>query len=749
MLWQLLCLVPFAAAIPNPLAPRAGLQGQFCELGAADPGGNAGKTPACKDCKTVNGIEAPKATPNVKPTDEVNGDASLNSIFGKRTTEAAPLLTVNNIEKVPGQPDQVSLFDFLLTKAKDNTDNDIDITPTDEQIKTWVIDGTPVGATGMYYEFGKTPRVWKMRGLSGCTAIIIMSSKGFWAGHLWESTKPDRINGPSSFLKRISAEDVVERSLDEFKKIAVDIMTQATPANQIANRKHWTSLQDLKTRKGDPFGNGDDNNVFILTRAKSATDKSQRYTNQINALGRELKEAVGASRGKYAALTYPGAGDTGKLKYPGTNGKIVIQYTPFEGTNGDDGCKTMAAAHVWVNPETQKDPVIRKTWEAAANQKRDTSCAKPTQKPTQKPPSCTMQNEDPDQGILTEYCVCDHSRTLPFLTISPTVVRSKSCDYTTLPPRNTKRDNVAIPVPTITSAPTVMTTPVITQSPSLEDRDLTIHTGFGPGTTDRKHCKVCSRVVNNEDSCSTIKNCIVQTGAVTLEAGSSSVHVGTVTGTALYTGVSKALEKICPTPTSNSWAACKTGSATIGGVPYVDAGFLSKDGEIVVSVESSKYNNTKVRSALIKTAAAAAQNAAKGKNCYTAHYDVEVLKVRRWWDPLALFARDHPYPQPESATWCNSVGFAGVHYYNPWWKLQSQPGATDWMDVHYEFHKSGGGDFLCSILQDAVEAFAFVQPEFAVGDIELGEAIDILCECESGGTCLKRRELDNSTLIAA
>ncbi|KAI1084832.1 hypothetical protein F5B20DRAFT_222812 [Whalleya microplaca] len=350
-----------------------------------------------------------------------------------------------------------------------------------------------------------------------------------------------------------------------------------------------------------------------------------------------------------------------------------------------------------------------------------------------------MQNEDPDQGITTEYCVCDKSRTLPFLTISPTVVRTKSCEYTTLPPRNTKRDD-AIPLPTITGAP------MITQSPSIEDRDLTITTGFGPPTTDKKHCQVCTRVVNNEDSCSSIKNCVVQTGAVTLEAGSSSVHVGTVTGTALYTGVSNALEKICPTPTSNSFAACKTDSASIGKVPYVEAGFLAKDGEIVVSVESSKYNSSSIRQALIKTAAAAAQHAATGKNCYKAKYEVESMK--RWWDPRSLFGRDHPHPEPESATWCNSVGFAGPHYYNPWWKLQSQPGATDYMDVHFEFHKGAGGDFDCELLQDAVDAFAFVQPEFAIGDIGLGEAIKVLCDCASGEQCgLRRRELDNSTLI--
>ncbi|KAI1084833.1 hypothetical protein F5B20DRAFT_222811 [Whalleya microplaca] len=178
MLWQLLCLVPFAAAIPRQaLAPRAdAVKGQFCELGGQEPGGNAGKTPTCKNCKTVNGIVAPKATPSVKPGDEVNGDPDLTNIFGKRAPEAVPLLTTSDINKVDGQPDEVSLFDLLLSMAPDNSDNDIDITPTDQQVTSWVIDGTPVGATGMWYEFGKTPQVWKMRGLSGCTGIIIMVS---------------------------------------------------------------------------------------------------------------------------------------------------------------------------------------------------------------------------------------------------------------------------------------------------------------------------------------------------------------------------------------------------------------------------------------------------------------------------------------------------------------------------------------------------------------------------------------------
>lgn len=84
-----------------------------------------------------------------------------------------------------------------------------------------------------------------------------------------------------------------------------------------------------------------------------------------------------------------------------------------------------------------------------------------------------------------------------------------------------------------------------------------------------------------------------------------------------------------------------------------------------------------------------------------------------------------------------TVGFAGPQYFNPWWKQQARPGATAYIDAHFQFEAGGGGDFLCDILQDAIEAFAVVQPEFLVGDIELGEAIRVACDCANGGdNCL-------------
>lgn len=300
-------------------------------------------------------------------------------------------------------------------------------------------------------------------------------------------------------------------------------------------------------------------------------------------------------------------------------------------------------------------------------------------------PSCSMQDEDPDQGIFSACCVCDQNLTLPFLSAASTAIASESCQYTTIPTL----------LPTITN-------------------------GLGPATTDMKSCQVCTPIVNNEDSCTSLDGCIVQTGAVTVQAGSSPVHVGTLTSTELYTKVSNALQTLCPSATqTTSMTACSTGSVTVQGVPYVDGGFLEM-GELVISVESSQYNVTSLRDAMIQSAALTAQSAATGKNCYDQKYNVESLKARA----------DIPLPYPEHATWCNTVGFAGVNYYNPYWRVQQSPGATDWIDARWSFSTGPGGSFTCGLLEGLIDAFAIVAPEFAVGDIELGDAVDLVCEQE-------------------
>ena len=253
----------------------------------------------------------------------------------------------------------------LLRQVVPRSDNDINITPPDRQINSWTSNGIPIGATGMWYEFGNVPEVWRMLGLTGCTAIFIICRRGFWACHLWESTKPRKLNGGSAFLERHSAEVTAERRNSEFQRIAVDILMQQTPKDQEANRG-YTSLADLKTRFGDPFRNGSEVEIFILTKAKSANDSRQKYASKVTLLRAGLEAAIPGST--YREQTY--IGDLSSIDVPAdANGIISVQYTPYNhDAAGIAGETTQCAvARVWA--ELHEQPVIEKQWEPLVKQR--------------------------------------------------------------------------------------------------------------------------------------------------------------------------------------------------------------------------------------------------------------------------------------------------------------------------------------------------------------------------------------------
>ena len=321
-------------------------------------------------------------------------------------------------------------------------------------------------------------------------------------------------------------------------------------------------------------------------------------------------------------------------------------------------------------------------------------------------PSCSLQNEDPDQGITSEYCIREGSKTLPLLTPASTAVATESCAYKSLP---------------------------------TSGSEITPTTGFHSTTTNSALCEICSQVVINEDSCTTISNCLPEKAQATVQAGSSPVHVGTLTGEALYASISSALDQLCPSVTqTESMTSCSTDSVTIGDIDYVDGGSLAQDGELVVKVDSSAYNDTNLRNAMINSAALTANNSAQGSRCYSQSYTVEELRKREissqsfWADPLGniyrgLQKRDHPYPVQESQTFCNAASFAGVQYYNQFWRLAPNPGSSDYIDAEWSFQAGPGGDFDCEFLSGLIDALGIIEPEFMVADIELGKAIDAVC----------------------
>ncbi|PMD61158.1 uncharacterized protein K444DRAFT_477473, partial [Hyaloscypha bicolor E] len=232
-----------------------------------------------------------------------------------------------------------------------------------------------------------------------------------------------------------------------------------------------------------------------------------------------------------------------------------------------------------------------------------------------------------------------------------------------------------------------------------------ISTDLPPPSTNSKACMVCTPYAINEDNCNTIPNCSPQIAVATVTVGSAPVHVGTLTGVALYT------------------------AAEIGGVPYVDPGESLDSGSLIVKVPTSGYNLTSLRDAMIASIALSIQTSATGKNCFNVTYEVEELKRRDgllgWVDEALrtsrrllgfrdhLAPRDRPYLSTEHMTMCNGAYFHTTNYYDPFWRTAPQPGPTDFINALFTFEASNSDQFLCEFIDMLVDGLTALAPEFA------------------------------------
>lgn len=89
-------------------------------------------------------------------------------------------------------------------------------------------------------------------------------------------------------------------------------------------------------------------------------------------------------------------------------------------------------------------------------------------------------------------------------------------------------------------------------------------------------------------------SCTPKVAQVTNTVGSSSVHVGPLTGTALYTSISKALETACPSVTQTKSAThCQgTEPVKIPKVAYKEGDGTRGYGELELLVDNGFYDTT-------------------------------------------------------------------------------------------------------------------------------------------------------------
>ena len=416
---------------------------------------------------------------------------------------------------------------------------------------------------------------------------------------------------------------------------------------------------------------------------------------------------------------------SGTGEFPGLpQGKAVVSRTV-----NPDGTSTIelyiqADNPVWTqNYNSQCNPAKRKrdggSCAAAPSGSTTTAPAKPAL-------SCEYIGPSPPEQPEAQ-CACDGTSNLPLTTRSTQLPPESSCAWSTIPGATSATG----------SAP------------------------LGPPTTNSQACHVCTRYAVNEDSCTSIPNCLKELAQATVHAGSSPVRVGTLTSTALSSAISSALDQICPSVTGTAAIGCQTKSIDIEHIDYKDfEGVINHSGSLSVQVQYSSYNDSGIRKAMIESAALTAMNGATGKNCYQ---DTPVMEpVKR-----SLFARALSYvpesfvpktllprlggegpPIEEHVTWCNTVSFAGVQYYGEFARLAQTLGTTDELDAEWTFHEDSGDAFDCEFLGELIDGLAALAPEFVGEDVALGEEIQATCEAvmqATGGSKAKREALESDS----
>ena len=240
---------------------------------------------------------------------------------------------------------------------------------------------------------------------------------------------------------------------------------------------------------------------------------------------------------------------------------------------GDDTCD---ADPVWTTSSGTSSPPITTTAPAK--------------------PSCSLQNEDPDQGINTQGCICG-SKTLPLLTVASPTDDSQSCAYTAWP-----SSTVSNPIKVESS--------VWTSS-----------------------CQACTLVggIADTPSCTSVSGCqppstatatATATGTPVLSINLSNTTVqigdedGRSSGADLRTNMYKKLQALCPSG-GNTCDALQV--ATIDGIESLTIADQPDQGRLNFAINGSSYNSQTERDQML-VAATTTWEQAVSRSCKSVPY---------------------------------------------------------------------------------------------------------------------------------
>jgi hypothetical protein len=209
----------------------------------------------------------------------------------------------------------------------------------------------PNGATAYRHTFGGTKKTWQMRGLQGCTAVVVMNPAGFWVTHLWETAGPGYPNGYSAHRAYTDAGQPYDRSDPDFQTMAINPMFAANPIS--ADYHPITGL----------FGTGASTKILIVAAGgwsrKQTRFRSPRYPSHIQLLETTLRHQY--PHAEVMVQMY----DPQNTRIPHSfySGTVTVDYTPFEAVDTTNN-RRLAEARLYV----EDMPAMNLRWHAMNGQ---------------------------------------------------------------------------------------------------------------------------------------------------------------------------------------------------------------------------------------------------------------------------------------------------------------------------------------------------------------------------------------------
>jgi hypothetical protein len=260
----------------------------------------------------------------------------------------------------------------------------IDRTRADENIAIRVplrqipADGRPgVPSSAKTAELLNRPVNLAIRGLTGCTPVVVISRGGVWMSHFWEN--PSFESGPEQFIKEVL--DPMDGGDGTPSMPGIRPLTSSSPGTRPGR---FSAVNQPLALIISPNAEKSDNENPSAEPPNAEKEPGLAYGDEVGQIETRLRQITGNDQLPIRRIGYKAADaekDRQTLRTTAA-GKVLFQYDPNQRRCGST---QRAAVKVWL--QDNQDPILQEDWDAldfqqvSGNRKRDSCPLSPSQSP--------------------------------------------------------------------------------------------------------------------------------------------------------------------------------------------------------------------------------------------------------------------------------------------------------------------------------------------------------------------------------